>query len=193
MKAEIKTKRFIGCPHCGRGDHWIDHLFNGATFGPWLCKHCNHSFSGKILADGVEITEVQEYNREPVLCLFRFRDLYFVIRSYSKPKDADPRWYDYLFHSHQCPVNLLRNVEEVFCPSEGLDPHGILRFIAAIPDPGDLRHKYDRDHPTLESIFHLFGTDGTEAPTEWPESQRGLLPGIARLQDAHRKSTSAKA
>jgi len=86
---------------------------------------------------------------------------------------------------------MLRRVQEIYCPSEGNDPHGILRFIAAIPATKEL--KYDQDYTTLERIFRLFQTDGTEAPTRMPEEERGLLPGLARLQDAHRKATSPKA
>ncbi len=201
-QAAIHTKRFIHCPHCGQSEHQVEGLFQNASynFGPWRCHECNHEFIGRVVGDTVEITSVVESDREPVVCLFRFRDLYLVVKGYTRQKNYEYEWYDYLFHSHQCPVNILRSVHAVYCPHDGNDPHGVIRFIAAIPDVRQKINEFsfdpgeqDIDCGTLEELFRVFGTDGTDAPTNWPESQRGLLPFIAQLQDAHRKTTSPKA
>lgn len=195
QQAIIHTERFINCPHCGKGKHPIEHLFQDTlrSFGPWWCHECNHEFSGEIVNGTVEITSVVESDHETVVCLFRFRDLYLVVKGHTRQKNYDHDWYDYLFHSHHCPGNILQGVRAVFCPDDGDDPHGVIRFIAAIPDEGQFNHQTGKDPTDLEGLFRLFGTDGTDAPTNWPEHQRGLLPFIAQLQDAHRKTTSPKA
>lgn len=127
----------------------------------------------------------------PALCLMRFRDLYVVIDSYG-PHDPDKDdWYDFLLHSHQCPTNLMRNAVEIFDAKHGFDLHGMFRFIASIPDNEETRDALDSAFE-LPALFKLFSTDGTEAPTEWPEKERGLLSWIARMQDAHSRAKAKK-
>lgn len=120
--------------------------------------------------------------RKPILCLFRFRDLYVIAESYTRGAEDEEDSYDYLFHSHQCPVNIMRNVLEVFDSAEGKDPHGIFRYVAEIDDNEQNRTAL-RDKGGFQDMLYLFKTDGTEAPTQWPEKERGLLPWIAALQD----------
>ncbi|MDD5511500.1 MAG: hypothetical protein PHI12_11930 [Dehalococcoidales bacterium] len=152
------------------------------------------------MGDAIEITKIVESDREPIVCLFRFRDLYLVVKGYTRPKNYEHDWYDYLFHSHQCPGNIFRSVAAVYCPADGADPHGIIRFIAAVPDVEQKINEFsfnpdkqDVNCDTLEGLFRYFCTDGTDAPTNWPEHQRGLLPFIAELQDAYKKEKSKKA
>lgn len=196
MQSEILTKRFIRCPHCGGGEFTVEHLFNPEDverlFGPWHCHKCNYEFFGATKQDGtVEITKLKPSASQPMLCLLRFRDLYLVVNRYARPKQDDREdWYDYLFHSHQCPGNILRSVEEVYDPAEGRDPHGQIRFIAAVPDVGQ---NIGKECNTLEELFRYFRTDGAEAPTNWPVEQRGLIPFVAELQDQYRKSRSPSA
>lgn len=126
-------------------------------------------------------------NYQPKLSLLRLRDLFVVVESYGQ-HDADKQdWYDYTFHSHQCPENLMRNVVAVFCPTEGNDPHGVFRFIAAVDDNEENKAKLETSVLTMEQLLSFFGTDGAEAPTVWPEHERGLLPQIARAQDEYRQ------
>lgn len=194
MQPNVLTKRFIRCPHCDKGEHTVEHLFEDQdrSFGRWRCHDCNHEFSGVAKQDGtIEITKVVPSDSQPMLCLLRFRDLYLVVNSYTKPKQDDrDDWYDYLFHSHQCPSNILGSVEEVYDPAEGRDPHGQIRFIAAVPDAGQ---DVGKECGTVEELFRYFHTDGTEAPTNWPEDQHGLIPFIAAMQYAYRKARSPSA
>lgn len=129
---------------------------------------------------------------QPKLALLRLRDLYVVVESYGQHDPEKQDWYDYTFHSHQCPENLMRHVVAVFCPSEGNDPHGVFRFIAAIDDTTENKNATNYTIHLAE-LFRLFGTDGSEAPTRWPESERGLIPMIAYAQDEYRKRKGPKA
>lgn len=190
----IKTKRFLPCPNCGQHDFLVEHVIDDFVrdLGPWECRSCHYDV--RFTAGNGTITNVRS---EPsgdtrMLSLVRLRDLYLVVGSYSKGKDEGSDWYDYLFHSHQCPINLLNNVEEIYDAAEGMDPHGICRFVAAIPDTEENQTKLDQTG-TLQQLFLLFDTDGTDAPTRWPENERGLIPGLAKLQDAYRKNQAAKA
>jgi len=193
--AKIKTKRYLECPNCGDYDFSVDHVLDKDTiqsYGPWHCTICNHEVRFKAGQGVLQDVTTKECPRQPMLCLFRIRDLYVVVDSYSMPDDGKPDWYDYLFHSHQCPTNLARHVVEVFCPEEGQDPHGVFRFIAAIPDEEDNRTLVQDKCTTLQELFFAFQTDGQEAWTRWPESQRGLIPGLAQLQDAYRRTNRPK-
>ena len=197
MRAETVRPVFIVCPHCGKSEHRVQHLYDTSkergkevSFGPWQCDECQHEFSGTVLYNPghvtdpceVTITSIYPWIKVPKLSLLRFRDLYVVVDSYSdhKPGEKDSPWYDFLFHSHQCPTNILRSVEEVF-DDEGRDPHGVLRFVAAIDDTEENRKRLDAA-PSKEKLFELFGTDGKDAPSDWPEVNKGVLPWLAEAQ-----------
>ena len=208
----IKTNRFLLCPNCGESEHSIEHLMKGfmvpdptsstaefgvrpsRDFGPWSCDECDHSFGFRMHHDGsVEITDVKKITEPKVLCLLRFRDLYVVAGPYREY--GDDGWYDYFFHSHQCPYNIMHQVRAVFDAAEGEDPHGSFRFISSIPYMEKEEDGGERwtGGMSLEALFRMFKTDGQEAETEWPESERGLLPGIAALQDSYAKQRAPKA
>lgn len=190
----LKTRRFLICPQCSQYEFNIEHLCacdRQRSFGPWTCRACDHSVCGTVHGDSVEVTRLEPPTDEPVLCLLRLRDLYVVVESYRREKNYKHDWYDYLLHSHSCPVNMMRRTVDIYDAAEGIDPHGIFRFIAAVPDTPELRKKIE--DTSLENLFRLFGTDGTEAPTNWPERERGLIPGLAALQDAYTKTRAPKA
>jgi|GEM_PF-2923359 len=191
---EIKTKRYLPCPNCGQHDFLVDHVIDDYVreLGPWSCRVCHHDV--RFTAGNGRIENVTSkpspYTR--MLSLLRFRDLYVVVDFYSRGHDQGDDWYDYKFHSHQCPTNIMGSALEVYDPAEGRDPHGIFRFVAALPDTEENRKKLD-GAGSLQQLFLLFDTDGQEAPTRWPENERGLLPGLAKAQDEYTKMKAAKA
>jgi hypothetical protein len=184
MTPEVKTKRYFLCPNCGKEEMIIEHLFQGdgwRSFGPWRCQECDHEISGECHPNGtLRITKVQKAKNPPVLLLLRFRDQYMVICGYTKDEDG----YDFLVHSHQCPTHLMRSVLQIYDPEQGRDPHGIFRFVAAIDDTDKTRKELD-ECTSLESIFWLFNTDGDDAPTIWPESNGGVIPGLAAIRKSY--------
>lgn len=194
-KGKIKTKRFLLCPNCGGSEHQVEHLFSecrNGSFGPWGCDECDHAFRGEYDPDGkIRITGVEKEEGRKVLCLLRFRDLYVVAGPYREHGDAG--WYDYFFHSHQCPTNIMHQAEAVFDAAEGDDPHGVFRFVTSIPYDKEEHRILFFNGMSLEVLLRTFGTDGQDAPTDWPEDERGLLPGIAKLQDAYAKERAPKA
>lgn len=180
---ETKTKRYFLCPHCQREEMYVEHLLTEAErdgknhwFGPLICSKCNHEIKGECTPRGVKIESVYKCKRKQILALLRFRDLYVVIDKYRESDD-----YDFLFHSHQCPTNIMRSSIEVFDPKYGSDPHGVFRFVSAVEDTEENRGALDKCSK-LESLFQLFGTDGSEAPSEWPEKNHGVLPWIVEQQ-----------
>lgn len=190
----LKTKRYLPCPNCGEHDFLVEHLIDDRVrdLGPWSCRVCNYGLRFTAGEGRIENVRTEPPKNTRMLSLLRFRDLYLVVDSYTRSDDQGADWYDYLFHSHQCPTNILNHVQEVYDPAEGLDPHGICRFVAAIPDTEENQKRLD-DAGSLQQLFLLFDTDGQDAPTRWPEEERGLIPDLAKLQDAYRKTKAAKA
>ena len=196
-RATVVRPVFIKCPHCGVSEHGVQNLYDRSkecgteiSFGPWQCEKCRHEFNGTVrylpeTGDDpciVTITDVHPWKKVPKLSLLRLRDLYLVVGGYCdySAEEKDPFWYDYLFHSHQCPTNILRNVEEIFDKDDN-DPHGILRFVAALDDTEENRKKL-RETYHQDELFQLFQTDGRDAPTDWPEENKGVIPWVASMR-----------
>lgn len=178
-KAEIITKRFIRCPKCQKHEFQVEHLFAPrlpGSFGPWPCDQddCDAIIAGRVYSDQtIEIT-VTAREKSRGLALLRLGHLFLVLEEkYGRIENPD-----FFYHSHQCPTNLMRRVEEVFDPAHGRDPHGQLRYVAAIDDTQAARDRLD-ECGTLAEVLTLFKTDGQPAPSEWPQEDTGVLPMIA--------------
>lgn len=190
MTIKIVTKRFVVCPGCDEYHHSVEHLFGRSdvqTFGGWMCKtdDCMTEVSGTVYPDGTIDVQSKFVRRRRGFALLKLRDLYFV----TKEKFGRVENVDYFYHSHQCPVNLLRDVVEVYGPSGEHDPHGVIRYVAGIDDTPETRASLkDRFGlaPSLRQVMELFGTDGEPVPTDWPEEDGGVIPAIAawRREDA---------
>jgi hypothetical protein len=184
MKATIITKRFIKCPKCDN-TFGIEHLMgkecNNRPFGPWQCDDCTTTIKGRVVDGQVEIEEV-EPRGYPTLSLVKFKDTYLVLEhKIMGNKNGKIENWDFFFHSHQCPANLLRSVISVFDYEES-DPHGMIRFISSIPFNIENKEKLDRAYLT-EHLFDLFNTiDGEPQPSEWPEENKGMLDWIAQMK-----------
>jgi len=181
MKPKTITKQYILCPQCEKSEHSVQHLLDlsgDRTFGPWQCRECKHEFHGKIESGDIEITKIVEIKTRQMLSLLKFRDIYVVVDFYSDHENDRVDWYDYLFHSHQCPTNIMGHIQEVFDKDEK-DPHGLFRFVAAIED-NELNRDNLEDVFKLEELFKFFDTDGSEAFTRWPQENKGVLEFIAR-------------
>lgn len=182
MKATIVTKRYIACPCCGRGEFQIQHLLSlgrPTEFGPWFCDYedCCTELQGRIDADGsVEI----EHRKTALhgIALLKLGGLYLVVDEPASRMDDEHA--DYFYHSHQCPLNLLLRVSDVF-DATGRDPHGVMRFVANIDATPRARERLEQIQ-SLAELFHLFGTDGQPQHSEWPEENGGMLPQVAALR-----------
>lgn len=128
------------------------------------------------------------------LSLFKLGELYLIVEDYTYEDDAA----DFLFHSHQCPQNMLRKVIAVFDPEHDSDPHGVMRFVAGIDDTPEARALLGDDDrgtnasvTTFAGMLQLFRTDGQPAPSDWPERDNGVIAPLAELQREHRLKTKA--
>ena len=188
MKANIttETKHYLHCPECNGRMGAIDHLLGDIdrAFGHWICGGCHGKVVGTVHPDGTVDAMVKGKADPAGYGLLKLGDLYLVVRETSAYVDRDGA--DYAYHSHQCPTNLLSQVEHVFDAS-GEDPHGTMRYVASILDTPETRERLGTTG-TLASLFALFDTDGQPAPTAWPEENRGVIPWIAEMQrDAAKK------
>lgn len=128
--------------------------------------------------------------------LLYFRGLYLVIRWYGSSFDEkaeQARLWDFLFHSHQCPTNILHRIEDVFDPEWGQDPHGVMRYVANIPFSAEIKKQLDSNVVSIAELFNMFGTDGTPPKSEWPEKDGGLIPVLARMREQAQKDKAPKA
>lgn len=188
MKAELvtETQTFVKCPVCGSGSR-VDHLGAGRTFTRWGCANddCDVTLSGTVCADGSIDMEVGK--KEPQgIALLKLGDIYLLIRErYGRVENPD-----YFYHSHQCPTNLLGSADRVFSV-DGVDTHGMIRFVASIPFDPETWKRLDQETDSLESLFAIFKTNGLPAPSEWPEENRGVIPWLAEMQREHRSKGDA--
>lgn len=179
MKPTIATRRYIVCPGCGQGEFQIEHLLDTGRptdFGPWRCdrEDCCTEIEGCITADG-DIEIEHRKTAASGIALLKLGDLYLVV---DEPAGRiEDEYVDYFYHSHQCPLNLLREVSDVFYGT-GRDPHGVLRFVANIEASPNVRQRLEQAG-SLAELFRLFGTDGQPAASAWPEEDGGMLPQVA--------------
>lgn len=142
--AKYEIKRSIICPNCGNptGSN-ADHLIGKAhpqTFGVWHCNSCGIGFQGMIDAMGqVFVESVPKSQAHELMALLvlppQKEPVYFLLPTSTwtnsrKPEvDLDMSYY---FNEHSCPTNWLGDVQHLQI-GEDSDPHGLLRFIRAIP------------------------------------------------------------
>lgn len=206
---QTKSKLYLVCPACGDDDmcvqHYVDDALAGKwpdreslTFGPWPChnRDCDRALQGRVTRDGRVIDlEAVPKGHTSGYALLKLGDLYLVVDEMQGDDLDEGR--DYYYHSHSCPVNFLRRVEEVF-DVRGRDPHGRLRYVASIPGTPENRKAIADDNGngtvgSLEGLFALFKTDGQPAPTDWPEDEGGVLPFIVEARREYEKERSPKA
>jgi hypothetical protein len=178
-RVEVVARRYVLCPTCGKGEFTVEHLFSvdrDRRAGPWYCDNaeCRMGFMVAVSQGGdVDLTPYERGDL-PGLGLLKFRDLYLVVEEKHGAYVGDRAGSaDYMYHSHQCPTNLLANVEAIYDAS-GSDPHGLMRHVASILDTPATRARLE-EAGSLAELFALFSTDGKPAPTNWPEENRGVI------------------
>lgn len=158
--ARIRTKQFILCPGCGKGESSIQHLLDDSqreTFeGEWYCDECGCSYKFKISEEGV-FAEVNPLKwKKPALALLRLRPtgtVYAVVEDsiYDYAPDGGNR--SYYYEEHTCPTNVLSNIEYLI-DGDNNDPHGIWEFVALIEG------KITDSNMTTEELAALFNFRG---------------------------------
>lgn len=190
MKPEIKTRAYVACPECGEGEFIVQHLLGwekGRKAGaPWYCHNdaCRAGWQFSMGEDGTLEIERADTGKAPGYGLLKLGDLYLVHhQKYGNYVDSDSA--DYMYHSHQCPTDILGEIEAVF-NARGSDPHGVMRYVTSILDTPETTKALE-ETGSLQALFALFKTDGQPAPTNWPEENGGVIPWIAEMQRDHEK------
>ncbi len=152
LKAVIKMKAHIVCPHCGNGDGYAcDHILSGGEwaggFGPWSCDDCGHSITGKLMPDGsLDIEEHAEQWVKTIDVLMlppQSKPVYFVLETKrwipaadswmaNKPEHDEAAGKRFLYESHSCPTNWLKPAMMYYDGDS--DPHGLIEFVATRDD-----------------------------------------------------------
>lgn len=138
MKATLVERFHVACPHCGEEDGRVDHLFRGTpkSFGPWYCKSCRRGYVGRVLAPkDVEVTPIDRSMPETLDLLMlppQDKPVYFVVKGLAVNGEMDGKAYYY--EEHSCPTNYIRC--EAIISDDDDDPHGLFKFVRAMPMPG---------------------------------------------------------
>jgi len=180
----VITKRFLICPSCKTGEFSIDHIKAGYGFGPWSCNRseCDAQVSGMIGPDMAVSVTVTRRDEPRGFALLQLGNLLLVLKEdYGRVRN-----WDFFYHSHQCPSNLMKQVYKVYDADGQVDPHGRLRYIAGIDDTLDNRDALDAVCD-LKSLLDLFQTTGIPTKTEWSEENEGMIPFVAQSRKATKK------
>lgn len=161
--AKLVTHHFILCPHCGKGESRIDHLFySGGSFGPWYCDECGKAFRGEIreipgFADNqwIEVhgkqvmVEAIEGGRSLEIAFLRLGNVLFAVKGVRLQDDDDDAHYDhqrYYYEEHTCPMNIVSEALEVYDETGDGDKHGMFKYLGSEPwmdeIPADVVRKY---------------------------------------------------
>jgi transcription elongation factor Elf1 len=140
MKAATKTRTYISCPVCGKGESRVCHLSLGQSFGPWSCDVCGHFYRGTRTEQGADIEVIEgqiKKKRIDVLEFIHDARLKIYVESFdvTNPNISEAmeerNSIAYFYEEHDCPSNYLRCTEDVIFDNEK-DPHGIFRYVETI-------------------------------------------------------------
>ena len=174
----IKSKRYISCPTCGKGEHFVEHLLSNPKFtsagvgSTWYCKEpdCGKGFDFRIENGIMTSIEARPDKQQfPKLVLLRIppqkESIFFIIEGSTfaaKPGDPLGAEHDpYFYNEHQCPTNFTRDIVEMFIGSD-MDPHGLFEYRATAP-----YQSWHYGPRTMKELREIFKGDAiSEAPTD---------------------------
>ena len=139
MKSEIFTKRFIKCPHCGKGESAVEHLLSGPdrSFGPWHCEECGGGYKGSVKNGEIEVNLLgadQRITKDRFAILRVKGTPLFIIYDHSDYDDEHWRARDdfsFLFEDHECPINVFHDAEAIIWNGNE-DDHSMIEFVGMI-------------------------------------------------------------
>jgi ribosomal protein S27AE len=140
-KAEVKSWRYVSCPNCGQGQHWVEHLLGegNRTAGPWSCGQCGVYFRLTIRGEDVFLVMTDECKTRELIELEippQQHSIHMLLvherRTSTREPDADHA-REYYYEEHTCPINWINRVVHVAL-GDDQDPHGIAKYVRHIGD-----------------------------------------------------------
>lgn len=138
MIIKAKSKLFVTCPACGKGDTRADHLNVGSLAGPWTCDAChkyylivriNDSEFELTLTGEVEtpITVTLKSDTEPPI--FVKLNAWKYGHSQKDTPEEFFNYQEYFYNEHTCPTNWTDQIEQVIFEGDK-DPHGVFKLVS---------------------------------------------------------------
>lgn len=163
----VETKRKINCPCCGHADSGVDHLMGhegDRTFGPWYCDECGAAYSG-VVKNGTDVfIQIEEKHRlDDTLVLLELppqkETVYLVVKGMMFDGELNEDDKRYHYDRHTCPTNYLKDSVALIIGNDD-DPHGLFRFVRAIPMKDAVMQQHDEDKVNFLATFPEVLTGG---------------------------------
>jgi hypothetical protein len=168
MTPELKIKRFFTCPNGCSHEFVVEHLLakggpcaaakgTPRTAGPWYCDDCGDSWNIEYTAESIDVTRSnrpRQVKRHVVLELspqtspIRFR----ITRSCDPDLNAGNA--EYLYESHSCPTNWLRDIDLVEFEGDQ-DPHGLIQFVNQFDATPETLEASNSQQPSLMTVANV--------------------------------------
>lgn len=130
-----ETKHYIQCLWCDKGRFSIGHLFGKpTTWGTWYCDNCGGGCKGSINSNNEIYAEKVDQRRDYCNVFLRNGNILLIVKGMYFDGDLDLNSSRYIYEQHTCPTNYLKEVEVIVdLKNNNTDPHGIFKFIGAVP------------------------------------------------------------
>ena len=148
MATVTEEKIYTICPACEEKDKSCGHIQPGGSFGPWYCDSCGEGYRGKRLdEDGSFVLERTFEKKHDILVALGNPEgkILLFVKGMAFGPSGDPLVIDherkrYFYEQHTCPTNFLRVETVVDMETMDDDPHGLFRYLGAIPyvDPDSI-------------------------------------------------------
>lgn len=150
MSTITEENIYIVCPACDSKDSSCGHIHNESSFGPWYCDTCREGYRGKRDEDGIFHVERTYERIHDILIALSFNKIIFLVKGMQfenseKPLVINDEIHRYHYEENTCPVNFLRVEEVIDLKEMDFDPHGLFKYLGAIPfvDTDSLKRQED--------------------------------------------------
>ena len=163
----MQTKHLINCPNCGHADSGVDHLMGqegDRTFGPWYCGACGTAYEGVVKNGKDVLIKVSEGRRlDDTLVLLQLppqkESVYLVVKGMMFDGELNEDGKRYHYDQHTCPTNYLKDSVALIIGNDD-DPHGLFRFVRAIPMKDAVMQQHNEDEVDSLATFPEVLTGG---------------------------------
>lgn len=178
MIIEPKTKRYFTCPNGCEHEFFIEHLLTKGdpcvapegttrTAGPWYCDDCGDSWNIEYTTHSIDVTRSKlprQIKRHVVLEIPPLASpIRFRITTMRDPT-FDAGNSEYLYESHSCPTNWLRDIDIMEFDGDQ-DPHGVIRFVNQFDATPETLDGSNSQQPSLMTVEDVSTGEWRKCPT----------------------------